>query len=468
MKLIFSPKIKKTDNFKISVYFLLAHQLSGCGGGTGSSSSSERKTLTGSLQNDLLISSSEYSRIEGLAGDDKIYGADSAEKIFPGMGADEIYASAGKDEITIISFGDLIDGGDGDDTLYVNFSNSRLPIYASFEDGIIYNTRVPGLDRSSFSNIENIEILSDNDSEIIGSNEKNVISTAGGADKIYSGSGDNIITSGGGNDTVLLGSGVNSVNLGSGNDSITLASFQSTIDGGSGRDQIAIDTSSFSSSIQANLGTQIYVIDGSSFNPNIVNFEIFEFTGMNNLSLEGSANNETIISSSGSDIINGKGGGDIIYGGSGSDKFIFDNLSGIPDVIMDFSSGLTGDVMSFSKTPFNLSGTSVQEITTTSGGKKVVPDNVGAIIVKDQSGFSSENALKTALSGVNGITTNGENLEGLLCLWWKSSEQAAVVSLILDETPQNMTFDEITQLVTLQELNSIEYADISTANIEII
>ena len=467
MKPTFNLKTRKQSNLKSPIYFLLAHQLSGCGGSGTPDSTTEANTLMGTNQNDLLISSSEYTNIEGLGGNDRIYGSENNDKIFPGEGADEVDAAAGDDEITLISFDDQVNGGDGTDTIFLNFSNTQVPIYVSLDSGIIYNTRAPGLDRSSFSNIENIEVISANDSEIVGSNNNNVIYTGEGSDTINSGDGNNIIGSGSGEDTVLLGPGSNSVDLGAGNDIIEVGSFASSLDGGAGTDRIIYDLASVVSAVQVNLETQNYIVDDTIFSPSIVNFEIFEFTSSVNLIIEGSPAPETIISSLGDDIIDGKGGGDVIYGGDGSDKFTFSVLSDQIDVVMDFVSGANGDVISFTKSSLNLSGTGVQEISTLVGGQKSIDDTTGAIIVTDPVGFSSEISLKTALSGVNGITTNGESLGGLICVWWKSSEQAAVVSIINDQTPQNLTLDQINTLATLSNLTVSAYSDITEANIEI-
>ena len=59
------------------------------------------QTLYGTAGNDLLISSTNYGIIEGLAGNDRIYGSEYGV-ILPGFGSDEVFASGGSDTITVV------------------------------------------------------------------------------------------------------------------------------------------------------------------------------------------------------------------------------------------------------------------------------------------------------------------------------------------------------------------------------
>ena len=94
------------------------------------------------------------------------------------------------------------------------------------------------------------------------------------------------------------------------------------------------------------------------------------------------------------------GGADTLTGGDGSDKFVFSVLSNAVVTITDFETGINGDTLSFNKSMFGLSGTSVQNISTNGGGKEYF-ETTGVILITAENGFMSETALISDLLGVN-------------------------------------------------------------------
>ena len=137
------------------------------------------------------------------------------------------------------------------------------------------------------------------------------------------------------------------------------------------------------------------------------------------------------------------------------------------DTITNFStSGSEFDKITFSQANFGLSGSTYQEISLFAGGRKEITADTGFLFVQDQIGFTSEATLSVALSGTNGITTNGTSLGSVICMWWQSSSSSAVISVITDYTPNNSTFDKIETIAVLENLTISDYDSFSSSNID--
>ena len=439
-------KVKKKFNNKyISTFLsgLIAQQLSGCGGGIGRDCGNVTLTGTG---NDPLISNATYSSIEGLAGNDRIYGTSGPDEIYPGM-LDEVFAAAGDDVIKIYSFGDTIYGDEGSDTLVADLTDTQIQLRISLQDGVIFNLRAPSFERTTFSSVENFELHSDNSVEVIGTDFDNHILTAGG------------------NDTYLQWN--NTIKAGAGDDIITFTSIGSSINGGSGSDKLIYDASDLSGSVGVELTSQVYQFGGNFLSQSISNFEVYEFQGATNFTITGTSNAEEIICSEGSDTIDGLGGADTLTGGDGSDKFVFSVLSNAVVTITDFETGINGDTLSFNKSMFGLSGTSVQNISTNSGGVKNILETTGVILITAENGFMSETALISDLLGVNGIFDGETGLGSLIIIWKKANETSAVISYITDDTPSDTSLDYFENIALLTNITPADYSELSGANFEI-
>ena len=463
---------KKSNHFKANkrgntAILLLATQgLFSCGGGSNSISN-QIQTLYGTAGNDLLISSTNYGIIEGLAGNDRIYGSEYGEVILPGFGSDEVFASGGSDTITVVSFNDEIDGGSGSDTLSINFSNTDTEVYISLSEGLMYNTLAAAIDRSSFSNIENVEIISNNSVEVFGTDEDNQIITAAGNDTIHLGSGNNTANSGAGADHIYVTGSTSTANLGPGDDFVTTSSLGSSIDGGDGSDKLILSPNSFETPLTINLELQTFTSVASSGSLNIVNIEQYEFSETNSITIHGSDAAETFTLLNGPGTIYGNGGGDTFTGSSGSDNYMFSEKYENSDTITNFSTnGSEFDKITFSQANFGLSGSTYQEISLFAGGRKEITSDTGFLFVQDQIGFTSEATLSVALSGTNGITTNGTSLGSVICMWWQSSSSSAVISVITDYTPNNSSFDQIETIAVLENLTISDYDSFSSSNID--
>ena len=442
---------KKFENKYISTFLsgLIAQQLAACGGGA-SEEVAQNVTLRGTNGNDLLVSNTTYSAIEGLAGNDRIYGTPGPDEIYPGDGLDEVFAAAGDDVVNIYSFGDTIFGDEGTDTLVADFTDTQVLLRISLQDGVIFNLRAPSFERTTFSNIENFELQSDNSVEVIGTDFDNQIVTTGG------------------NDTIITGNGNNIINTGAGDDIITFSSIGSSIDGGSGSDKLIYDASDLSGLVSVELTSQVYQLGGNSLSQSISNFEIYEFQGAANFTITGTNNAEEIICSDGNDTIDGMDGADTLTGGGGSDKFVFSVLSNALSTITDFETGSNGDTISLDKSLFGLAGNSLQNISTQSGGIKNILETTGVILITNENGFMSETALISDLVGVNGIIDGETSLGNLFVIWKKASETSAVISYVTDDTPSDTGLDYFENIALLTNITSTNYSELSSANFEII
>ncbi len=152
--------------------------------------------------------------------------------------ADQISALAGNDIIFVSSGNgnDTVDGGDGIDTLVLNYSTSLItssnpgtlgsPTNANSSSGS-YSTffgfigGLPIADRIAYSNIERFRITGTQGyDKLYGSSGNDVLNGLDGADYIRAGDGKDTLTGGLGNDFLIGGEGDDIINVGGGNDQV--------------------------------------------------------------------------------------------------------------------------------------------------------------------------------------------------------------------------------------------------------
>jgi Ca2+-binding RTX toxin-like protein len=85
------------------------------------------------------------------------------------------------------------------------------------------------------------------------------------------------------------------------------------------------------------------------FNLNIAPTVVYTPLVQDNDTIFGGAGNDTIYGGAGNDVIDGGPGADILYGGQGSDRFVFSQMDGTVDKVMDFQPGQGGDVLDVSQ-----------------------------------------------------------------------------------------------------------------------
>jgi Ca2+-binding RTX toxin-like protein len=167
-------------------------------------------TTTGTEANDSLFPSNNGANvINGLGGDDKIWGKDGNDTISGGTGNDSIYAGGGDDSLS---------GGDGNDSIFASTGNDSV-------------------DGGNGDDYLNGDIGNDT---LIGGSGNDTLDAGAGDDSIAAGSGNDIIYAGAGNDTVDGGSGDDTMSGGDGDDTYYVDSLDDVISDSSGNDTVII------------------------------------------------------------------------------------------------------------------------------------------------------------------------------------------------------------------------------------
>ncbi len=212
-------------------------------------------TINGENGDDSLFGEDGHDTIQAGSGDDTAYGGDGNDLIFGISGNDSILGEAGADRLNDGSGNDTVEGGADADT-FIRQEGWGVDTYIGGETGIDDDTLRAtsissdstldltaggtaadpesgtltsggGADVVTFSEIENFELGSGDDS-VIGSDGDDNVSTGTGADTVDGGAG---------NDTFDVGSAdgvVDTIVLEDGDGDDTVASFEGPIDNGDG------------------------------------------------------------------------------------------------------------------------------------------------------------------------------------------------------------------------------------------
>jgi serralysin len=341
--------------------------IAGSEGGDVIDGSSMRETIWGSGGNDLIRSGGGDDRIFGGWGDDIIRGGDWGDTLYGDEGNDTIigdddratypnsqpgddtiYGGAGNDRIAALGGFNLVDGGDGIDTVFYDFtidnssSAGPLPVYVSIDlsrpvdlndpegwfsvyidvdFGEVFIPRV----RDKLINVENVYGSNFTDS-IIGDGKNNTLGGLGGNDTLFGGVGD---------DTLDGGTGADAMTGGVGNDLYGVDNVSDVINeiAGEGTDRV-------NSLINYQLGATLENLSlyGSA--------RIGRGNGAAN-TISGNDSNNALFGEGGADIVSGgrgndflRGGlgADVLTGGTGADGFVFDTAFGSTnvDTVKDF------------------------------------------------------------------------------------------------------------------------------------
>lgn len=296
--------------------------------------------ITGGPRGDVLGGSAGADVIFGLGGDDTLQGDFGDDRLLGGDGNDSVRAladdgddtirgEAGDDRIEIFANGgDVVDGGDGVDTLEVLGVTQALDIDLSTNQTTVGT--LPG--GATFRRMEAIYVLaSDEADRIIG---------GVGRDTIFAGSGDNTLAGGDGDDLIGGGVHVDLIEGGDGRDSLYGAAGQDTVLGGGGNDTIGKYEADAADSLDGGDGVDLIEIrlapgetaaqvidlttnqtvaatlsDGTSFE----RFERIDFTG--------GGGDDVVTGSARTDILRTSRGQDRLLGGDGNDRFFDSALS---------------------------------------------------------------------------------------------------------------------------------------------
>jgi Ca2+-binding RTX toxin-like protein len=200
--------------------------------------------LYGGGGNDTLFGGDGNDTIQGDVGNDVIFGGDGNDTLFGGLGVDTLYGDLGDDVLNGLSGNDTLFGGIGNDTLFGGADSDTFLLEDGYgndsivggETGIDFDiidatavtgdtsvvftgneagTLATGPDGATFSEIEEIQLGSGNDTVDASATTVGVtVDTGAGDDSILGGSGDDTITAGTGADTIEGGEGDDLIALG--------------------------------------------------------------------------------------------------------------------------------------------------------------------------------------------------------------------------------------------------------------
>jgi Ca2+-binding RTX toxin-like protein len=266
-------------------------------------------TLIGSNEDNVLRATSEEgnNRIDGLGGNDTIYAGGGNDVIRGGLGIDTVFGEGGDDTIILEgALEDIVDGGEGNDTLVLDFIPNLLGQWtANITTGELSQL---GGQTFTFANFENFDARNTvfASLDVTGSNSADVIRVGVGENTIYGLFGDDIISAGDGNDMLFGGGGNDSLDGGAGDD---------VLDGGAG-----IDTASY---LDANAGVTVQLFLGQQ---DTLGAGIDTLTSIENL--QGSNFDDVLIGDAGNNVIEGGAGNDVLNGGAGIDLLSYENANG--------------------------------------------------------------------------------------------------------------------------------------------
>jgi Ca2+-binding RTX toxin-like protein len=210
--------------------------------------------------------------VQGWSNDTAIYLSNGTDTVFedPSVGVDlRVYALGSQ-----VTAGDALDGGNGNDTLFLTADNwwSDISSVLNFENVVVENNGDAPIGIVTSDNTvaagatltvdATALVLGDYDSNagtpdttgflvfngaaetdgnfvVLGGDGNDVITTGAGADSVNAGAGNNTVTTNDGNDVITTGNGSNAVDAGAGNDVVTTGSGDDTILGGEGNDTIS-------------------------------------------------------------------------------------------------------------------------------------------------------------------------------------------------------------------------------------
>ena len=261
--------------------------------------------------------------MNGLGGDDYIYGTTGSDDLDGGAGDDWLEGFDGDDILRSDASGghDMAFGGEGTDTLVLDFSaaGKTQPGYGVWTvwpySGGGYHARwsIDGTVGIAFFSIENFDLrLSDGDDLVMLGDGDDRIHGGGGYDRLYGGGGDDFLDGGLGYDSLYGGPG---------NDVYVIDDYWDRIheDADGGRDEVRIFGSLEGNNTFYWLPENVEDLTIAS----ALNWIALGNAGDNRLRL-GDGDDE-LEGGGGDDLLDGGRGGDRLYGGSGNDVYIIDN-----------------------------------------------------------------------------------------------------------------------------------------------
>jgi Ca2+-binding RTX toxin-like protein len=271
-------------------------------------------TINGTAGDDIITSRIDGATINGLGGDDELYGMAGDDVLDGGTGNDFMAGGAGNDTYFVDSAGDFVSeiAGQGDnDTV-----RSTVNHFMIFTETLILEEAGGAING----------IGNNQDETLIGNSFANSLDGGDGNDILQGGGGNDTLTGGSGNDTLTGGGGNDTLEGGDGDDEVFGDAGDDTIVGGSGAgDDIYdggddVDTVTYASTTQ---GVVVNLTTGQATGPEIDTDQLIDIEnvigGGGDDALTGNAEANRLEGGGGHDYLGGGIGADVLIGGSGND-----------------------------------------------------------------------------------------------------------------------------------------------------
>ncbi|MEM7722527.1 MAG: Hint domain-containing protein [Pseudomonadota bacterium] len=171
-----------------------------------------------------------------VGGDDSLLGGEGADTIEGGQGDDTIEGGIGDDVLTDVAGSNSIDGGDGNDSVFVTGIGDNTVLGGDGDDTI--TVFVGGLATNTIDGGSGNDLINAGDSAdtITGDIGNDTLDGGAGADSVDGGDGDDTLIGFTGEDTIVGGAGDDNITAGDDADIIDGGADNDTLDGGGGSD----------------------------------------------------------------------------------------------------------------------------------------------------------------------------------------------------------------------------------------
>ena len=272
------------------------------------------ESVIGSQGNEAITGTSGANALDGQGGNDTLIG---------GAGFDTLNGGTGNDTLSD-SGGNIVNGGDGDDTILASAVTGGVWSGGNGNDTINFwgNSFAPvTIDLSAASFIVNTAGFRGFENIIASAGNETILGTSAG-NRLDGAAGDDNLSGGGGNDVLIGGIGTDKMTGDVGDDIYFIdAYYDETVElAGGGRD---IVYSTISRTLAANV--EVLVLQGAATlgNGNVLANEIYG-NALDN-ALRGYDGNDTLYGAAGNDILYGDAGSDVMLGGLGDDVYYADS-----------------------------------------------------------------------------------------------------------------------------------------------
>jgi Ca2+-binding RTX toxin-like protein len=210
--------------------------------------------------------------INGLGGNDEIFGLNQADQLSGGAGDDLLFGGAGNDTLNGGPGSDLIDGGGGNDGAVFDGPLANFTLSISQAGNILVTENATG-DEDEVLNVENFvftgQTLTLAQTQTLagllrGTGGPNIFNGTA-ADEAFAGLGGADVLNGGGGDDVLLGgNGADTLNGGAGRDGLTGGPGNDIVNGNGGDDTIFWSSGDGLDTIDGGAGSDTLEINGEA------------------------------------------------------------------------------------------------------------------------------------------------------------------------------------------------------------